>query len=215
VARSNRNSRLETRTARLDKLDVAAKPYYVKLYPGLHLGYRRTRSAGTWVVRIADGQGGNRVERLGMADDYEDADGDTVLDYRQAQDAARERASKPKQPRAPKPLTVGEALERYYTELTRRGGDTRNINRVRRNGLPFDKALRDLSARELLEWRDRVPGRPATINRVSTVLRAALNLAAKVEGITDRSAWLDGSCGAVLAKGQQCKINCTSSGADI
>jgi hypothetical protein len=192
VARSIRNSHLETRTARLGKLVVAAKPYYVKIYPGLHLGYRRTRSAGTWVARIANGRGGNWVERLGTADDYEDANGDSVLDYRQAQDAARERASKPKRRDATKPMTVGEALERYYSDLARRGADTRNVNPVHWNKLPLDTAVRDLTARQLLEWRDRVPGRPATINRVCTVLKAALNLAAKIEGISDRSAWQDG-----------------------
>jgi integrase len=192
MARSIRNSHLETRTARLGKLVAAAKPYYVKLYPGLHLGYRRTRAAGTWVARIADGSGGNWVERLGLADDYEQANSDTILDYRQAQDAARERASKPKRRDAPKPMTVGEALERYYAELVRRGADTRNISRVRRLHLPLDIAVRDLKARQLLEWRDRVPGQPATINRVCTVLKAALNLAAKIEGITDRGAWQNG-----------------------
>ena len=42
-----RASRLETPTARR-KLAVRKKPYYVRLSPGIHLGYRRNVAAGTW-----------------------------------------------------------------------------------------------------------------------------------------------------------------------
>ena len=48
-----RASKLETATARR-KLPVAKKPHYIKIAPGIHLGYRRNTGPGTWSVRVAD-----------------------------------------------------------------------------------------------------------------------------------------------------------------
>lgn len=69
---------LETRTSRL-KLAVAKKPVFVKIGPGIGLGYRRNKTAGTWVARVADGNGGNWTKAIGNADDFDDADGNHVL----------------------------------------------------------------------------------------------------------------------------------------
>jgi hypothetical protein len=85
VARRSRATKLEARGARL-KLPVAKKPVFAKIGPGLGLGYRRNATAGTWVVRAADGQGGNWTKAIGTADDFDEAD---VLDFWQAQDRAR------------------------------------------------------------------------------------------------------------------------------
>ena len=54
MARSTRSSTLETRTSRL-KLSISKKPVFVKIAPGVGLGYRRNQTAGTWVARVADG----------------------------------------------------------------------------------------------------------------------------------------------------------------
>jgi hypothetical protein len=59
----------------------ARKPIFVKLGPQLGLGYRRNRAAGTWVMRVADGKGGNSTTAIGAADDFQDADGSQVLDF--------------------------------------------------------------------------------------------------------------------------------------
>jgi len=67
VARSIRSQQLETRTARL-KLPVQRKPVFVKLSPGIHLGYRRNQTAGAWVVRCVLG-GADWATRIGIADD--------------------------------------------------------------------------------------------------------------------------------------------------
>ena len=65
MARSPRASRLESRTARL-KLPVRRKPHdFTTISPGIALGYRRNHAAGTWVVRVADGKGGNWTKRVG------------------------------------------------------------------------------------------------------------------------------------------------------
>ena len=87
MARNTRSTKLETRSARL-RLPIAKKPVFLKLSPGLHLGYRRNQTAGTWVVRRIDG-GKDWTTRLGEADDFEDANSNAILDYWQAQDKAR------------------------------------------------------------------------------------------------------------------------------
>lgn len=54
MARSQRSSRLDTRTARL-KLPQAAR-HFVTIGEGLALAYRRTeRGFGTWQARLWDG----------------------------------------------------------------------------------------------------------------------------------------------------------------
>jgi hypothetical protein len=73
MARKVRASGFETRTARL-KRPVAKKPEFVRIAPGISLGYRRNATAGTWVARVADGRGGNWTKAIGSADDYDEAD---------------------------------------------------------------------------------------------------------------------------------------------
>ena len=74
MARSARSAKLETRSTRL-KLPVAKKPVFVKIGPSIGLGYRRNQTAGTWVVRVADGKGGNWTKAIGAADDFDNSDG--------------------------------------------------------------------------------------------------------------------------------------------
>jgi len=83
MARSVRNAGLETRTARL-KLPVARKPVFIRIGPGLSLGYCRNQVAGIWVLRLADGRGGATTKAIGTAD--EGSNGAAVLDYWQAQE---------------------------------------------------------------------------------------------------------------------------------
>ena len=88
MVRRVRNSVLETGSNRL-KLRVAKKPNFVRIGPGLSLGYRRNQTSGTWVLRIADGRGGSRTEAIGFADDHDEPDGNQFLDYWQAQERAK------------------------------------------------------------------------------------------------------------------------------
>lgn len=88
MARAARDIRLENRTNRL-KLETG-KRYYLAITEGLSLIYRRTgKDFGVWSARIKDGSGGDRLMRIGPADDYQDADGETVLTFPQAQEKAR------------------------------------------------------------------------------------------------------------------------------
>lgn len=194
MARSIRSATLETRSARL-RLPVARKPGFIKLGPQLGLGYRRNITAGTWVARLADGKGGNWTKAIATADDFEDADGVSILDFWQAQEKARALARENGgEGRAAEPTSVEQALVRYETDLKMRGGDPGNVARVRAHmtGALAGKPLPLLSVRDLRGWRDRLSAglAPATVNRTCTVLKAALNLAADHdERITSRRTW--------------------------
>ena len=91
MARTVRDHRLETRAARM-RLAQRAEPYWVLLSEGFHLGYYRGRSVTKWVARHRPPgrAGGYNKTTLGEADDTSDADGVKVLDFRQAQEMARE-----------------------------------------------------------------------------------------------------------------------------
>jgi len=82
-----RNAKLESATGRR-KLAVRKKPYWTPISPGIHLGYRRNQTAGTWSVRVADG-GAEWIKRIAVADDLEAASPPHVLSYWQAIDQAR------------------------------------------------------------------------------------------------------------------------------
>lgn len=91
-------------------------PVFVKIGPRVGLGYRRNKTAGTWVVRLSDGRGRNTRKAIGGADDHEEADGDMVLDFWQAQERARKLAhGDDPATTAPRgtPITVKQAIDRY------------------------------------------------------------------------------------------------------
>jgi len=195
VARSARAAKLETRAARL-KLPVAKKPVFAKIGPRVGLGYRRNQTAGTWVLRVADGKGGNWTKAIGNADDYEEADGNNTLDFWQAQDRARAiaRVGRDGDGDDGKPVTVKRALDRYEADLQTRGGDVANVTRVRvhLSETLAHKRVALLTARDLRHWRDGLAKHvaPATVNRTAGALKAALNVVADHdERIVSRQPW--------------------------
>ena len=96
MARTLRNGKLDTRTARA-KLAERREPYWTVLVQGGALGYRRGRKAGTWIARWRDKAGKQHYRSLGAADDALDADGIAALSFAQAQERAR--AGSPPSPR--------------------------------------------------------------------------------------------------------------------
>jgi integrase len=190
-----RNAKLESATARR-KLAVRKKPFYVRLSPGIALGYRRNAGAGTWTVRVADG-GAEWIKKIALADDLEGASPPHVLSYWQALDTARALARR--QPGEAidesRPLTVAEALDRYEADLKARGGDPYNARHARLHltGSILSKPVALLSATELRKWRDSLLDKglaAGTVNRTKTGLRAALELAvAHDPRITNQRAW--------------------------
>ena len=85
MPRRIRDSRLETRAGRL-RLRVSKKPSFMSIGRGLSVGYRRNRTAGTWIFRQSDGKGGFQTKAIGSADDFDETNGETILDFWQAQE---------------------------------------------------------------------------------------------------------------------------------
>ena len=121
MARTVQDAKLGSRTARTE-LAPAGKPYYRALHEGLHLGYRKGKSAGKWVARWYLGDGSYKVETIAQADDAADANGIDILNFRQAQDAAREKYDEHQRsalgpPEPERPYTVGDAIRAYLDFL--------------------------------------------------------------------------------------------------
>jgi hypothetical protein len=186
-----RSSKLETRSARL-RLPRRKKPYSVTIMRGMSLLYRRNKTAGPWMLRVCrDGE--DWTERLGIADDHDEADGKTILTYWQAQDTARERA---RGGRPTSDLTIKARVEAYMADLMRRGRDTRNASRVLfhlegarlANKLVTAASLSD----DLSEFREGLAAKglkSATIDRINRAFKAALNLTAEADERVTRRPW--------------------------
>jgi hypothetical protein len=112
---------------------VRQKPYFETIAPGIALGYRRNRRAGSWVVRATDGRGNHWTKLFAIADDVEAANGDTVMTYKQALEhaptfaRARGRVSSSDK----KPITVEQAINAYQADLLARGRAKYNATMIR------------------------------------------------------------------------------------
>ena len=162
MPRKVRDANLETRTAR-SRLPVRHKPFFRLIEPGLHLGYRKlTSGPGTWLVRRYRGEGRYVVDNLRtpdgeliLADDFEDSDGQSILDFAQAQRAARG----PRQ-RTAGGYTVANAIADYLRFLESDGRSPHSIRdtrcRVAAFVLPELGAAKvaGLTTDRLRRWRD-------------------------------------------------------------
>jgi integrase len=215
MARTLRDSKLDSREARA-KLKVRGKPYWRLLEGGLHLGYRRlAKRPGSWCVRRYVGDQRYAVEALaGVADDYSEADGHSVLSFAQAQRAALDH-----KPKVDGPLTVSQAVESYLEFLTAHRKTSRDA-RYRYEALIKPTLggvlVQDLTKVQLEKWRDGVAAMPrrmrtpkgepprhaprddsdegkrkrrVSANRVLIVLRAALNAAFANGLVSTDAAW--------------------------
>src|SRR5262245_17230315 len=200
MPRGLRSATLETRTARL-KLPIRKKPYTARVAPGVRVAYRRNEVAGSWSVIAANGKGGNWMKQFATADDHEEANGETVLDFWQATERARIIARSNKDPDADKgkPITVGKALDSYEADLKARDGDPYNAQRVRihlSDTLASETVALLTSPRKFRHWRDGLRKKgllPASVNRTCAAFQAALEHAASLDPrITNQSAWRTG-----------------------
>ena len=202
MARALRDSKLDTREAR-SRLRVRDRPYWRLVEPKLHLGYRRLAGRpGTWCVRRYVGSQTYKVSALkGVADDYADADGESVLSFAQAQQAALAH-----KPQAAGPLTVRQAVEDYLGHLDGRGGTY--DARVRAEAFIYpslgEAKVKDLTTAQLRAWHAALAKMPPRVrsgrdeprrhaepdesdegqrrrrssaNRVLTILKGGLNYA--------------------------------------
>ena len=90
MARTTKNPQVGNRTQRA-KIAARPDPYWHLIAEGQHLGYRKTgERQGSWVARFRDPETKQRRwEALGQADDTVDANGDSVLSFGQAIEAAQ------------------------------------------------------------------------------------------------------------------------------
>jgi integrase len=169
MARTVRDTNLKTRTARL-RLRVRTEPYFRGLEKGFALGYRRRAGGGTWLARRRQADGGYAEHRIGTTDDLQDADGVAVLDYGEAQKAARAwwradlRREEGHDTRSG-PLTVADAVADYLTAYERRGGkavyDTRKAADTHILPALGTTAVAKLTAKKIEDWHQGLAEKPA------------------------------------------------------
>ncbi|MBU3078853.1 tyrosine-type recombinase/integrase [Sphingomonas quercus] len=185
-----REVRLFERTTRR-RLAVRHHPYWRMISEGAHIGYYRGPRGGKWVARYREA-GSNEpyaTLSLGTADDMVEADGEMVLNYKQALDKAnawikqQANGGRTLNPN----LTVRDAIKAYIeirdARVAAHGGKhSSGYYTLNKYALPDRTLCRiklcDLSEAELRGWQRRLKGVGATTKqRVVTDLKAALNLA--------------------------------------
>ena len=200
MARKVRHTALESRSARL-KLKIRRRPYSgPSLARGISLMYRRNKTNGTWVLKSSDGHGAYWTKGFALADDFEDADGKTVLTFYQAQDAAKKLARGEDGSADTAPITLDIALKDYKRDLEARSANPYNAEhpRLHLTSVLLSKPVALLTATELKKWRDGLLGqmKPSTINRTCRCICAALALAAQHDDrIRNSDAWEVGLAG--------------------
>src|SRR6185312_5872399 len=124
------------------KLKASGKPFWRAIGKGLHVGYRKGKTSGVWVVRRYLGDQNYSMHTVAEADDVLDADGKDVLDFWQAQEAARNFRRRP----TLGPYTVKDAVREYIDRLEGRASSYDTKKRLEAFVLP---AFGDKKASEL------------------------------------------------------------------
>ncbi|WP_188823087.1 integrase, partial [Novosphingobium indicum] len=202
MAKTLKEAPLTTRNARAG---LAAGVHWRGVDPEVHLGYRKGKRGGVWLVRWRAGAG-YRQEKIGTADDHI-AEG--TLAYGEAVKAAREKVVEVRrraEAEAAGPVvTVRLAVETYIAERdaedSKRAGRPMRSDAARRleryvigrpaRGRRDEVAaapiaqipLYDLTVRNLTDWRADCGGLSETaLRRLSNDFRAALNAAVERHG---------------------------------
>jgi integrase len=231
MARSVRDAKLQDRESRR-KLEVQPKPHWRTLRPReLHLGYRKRKAGapGWWVLRRyvkKTGAGSPyRVETLGLADDYQEANGETVFGFAEAQDKALAQHKQATGEGRRSSLTVADAVKDYIAYLSAERKTAADAQR-RADALILPELgaikVAELTTVRLRRWRDALAKKPArlrtakakdgerqapqkykaapktddakrarraSVNRVMTILKAALTRAFLDGLVDDDLAW--------------------------
>jgi integrase len=195
MAKRVRDSGLESRAAR-SKFKPRGKPYYKSIGEGLHLGYRRGKVEGKWVIRRYAGNQAYITDTIGTADDIADADGAVVLNFWQAQEKAREIGG---QMVYSGPYRVKDAIADYLTFLGDRGWLIEY--RINKHILPHlgDELVGQLTSDRIRAWHNsmvRAGDDPeierkskCSANRLLATLKSALNLAFREGKAATDAAW--------------------------
>jgi len=176
MARTLKDAILDTRTART-RLTPRGKPYYRVIEEGLHLGYRKPRGrkgkpavSGKWLMRRYVGGQAYILEPIGIADDFDDADGHAILNFSQAQNKARARFKQGAHDDTgiTGPLTVADAIRDYFENLEHRGKSSYDA-RCRANAFIIPALgnieVGKLTSKKLYDW---LKGLASTAPRLRT-----------------------------------------------
>ena len=152
MPKTRRRNDFENRTNRFKYLE-AGRYHQAVADEGVYLLYRRGPKKSVWYMRAR----GGKQRAIGLADDYQDADGETVLTYFQAiQQAIKKANIAAETKQAPEPRRghkIGHAAEEYLAYKFARGVKSyREIKRV-------------LDTDILPTWKD-VPLKLATVRAV-------------------------------------------------
>jgi len=219
MARSSRNSKLETRSARV-KLKAQHEPYWTSIGRGLYLGYRKGIKGSMWIARYyLDDKYKKQV--IGIADDFRDSNNIDVFDYFQAQDKVRSFAlhqAKQANTADKELLTINDVVEHYLAWFkAHRKSYTRTCLTFKAHVLPSLGGLKiaKLTPQTIRTWHEHLINEPprlrsataqknyasidhspegarkrkATANRILTILKAALNRAWQDGLIASNEAW--------------------------
>jgi len=193
MGRVSADLRLQDRCVRA-RLKPRSNPYMRMICEGQHLGYFKGARGGTWIVRYrsdATARCGIKMT-LGAADDLAEANGETILNWKQALAKAMDWLEIQQKGGIETVLnaeiTVAEAVEAYIA--------MRNVRRTSQAGREVqsdaassltrhvleDRQIAGLSLAKLAEadltaWQLRVQRRRGTIQRVVNDFKAALNRA--------------------------------------
>lgn len=176
MPRARREFDLSTPTARKRlKAKKNSVPYWRFIAGGRYIGYRPHTGAqhfGTWVARLYVGNENYVMATIGTADDRAPADGEAVLDFRQAVEKAQawcdlqERQAKGSAPKQPEAYTVAQCVVDYldwYAAHRKALSTTRHV--VEAHILPvFGKwQAENLTAREIRQWHQELAKTPARV----------------------------------------------------
>lgn len=215
--RHARDHRLESRSAR-ERLRRSKQLYWRMISIGCFIGYYKGARTGTWAARCRKTDGKGYFQRfLGEADDLRDANGVTILSFRQAQERARawfDEVYIAKHGR-PDRYTVGDALDDYLRGFTGKSLE-KTRHTIERHIRPRlgKRPVCSLTTAELTQFQSELASRrsvyranrngeararpddgdnarrgKSNANRIFTPLKAALNRAFYEGKVSDDTAW--------------------------
>ena len=220
MSRAVLNVDLKNRTRRM-QLPIRNKPYWTALNEGAHLGYYRGKRVRKWVARFRQPGGlhGYQEATIAEADDLADADGQTILNFKQAQTAARYWFAGLERPANPAELqyTISDALDDYLARFTGKDVDNtrRRVEAIIRPQMGHHPVV-NLTTTLIADWHLELAKAPAGLrtakgatqnyrvtadtsdarrsrrssaNRILTILKAALNFAYRNEKVAHDGAW--------------------------
>ncbi len=143
----------------------ALRTYWRSVDTGVALGYWKGVKGGCWIARVLVG-GRYREGKLGRAHDKLIDAGEATLDFRKAESAAKEWASRQFRAESapPEPYTVALAVADYIEDYKTRGGRAlRYVDTTfKAHVLPplGDKLVADLTPTMLRDWHRKLANSP-------------------------------------------------------